>query len=62
MVVNIKRGVSSSMMKSILINACVERLEGFRKYTEELDSKFQSDKQALVESYDLSPDKYGQDE
>ncbi|MEL7968200.1 hypothetical protein AAG587_17690 [Vreelandella neptunia] len=62
MVVNIKRGVSNSMMKSILINACVERLEGFRKYTEELDAKFQSDKRAIVESYDLSPDKYGQDE
>lgn len=50
------------MMKSILIDACVARLEGFRKYTEELDAKFQSDKRAIVESYDLSQHKYGQDE
>lgn len=50
------------MMKSILIDACVARLEGFRKYTEELDAKFQSDKRAIVESHDLSPDNFGQDE
>lgn len=59
---SLRNGLSKSAMQALVINACIDRLEDFRKYTDELDSKFHSDKQALINSYDLPRENFGRDE
>lgn len=59
---SLRNGLSKSAMQALVINACIDRLENFRRYTDELDSKFHSDKQALINSYDLPRESLGRDE
>ncbi len=58
---NVNRGLTKHAMKSLIKSACVDRLEEFRSYTDELDSTFKGDKQAIVETFDIPHEEYGID-